>query len=88
MFVEAAIDFPDEEIDFLQDNNIEKQANEILANIAVKICMNAENQDQAKANGKLFGLPEKALLNLKPGQGYIKANDSQTELKVRPSWER
>jgi DNA helicase HerA-like ATPase len=61
---------------------------EILANIAAKVCMNAENQDQAKANGKLFGIDAEVLLNLKPGQCFMRTQEGQTELKVVPSWER
>lgn len=61
---------------------------EILANIAAKICMNAENKEQARANGKLFGIAEEVLMNLRPGQCYLKTGDGQTELQVVPSWKR
>ena len=61
---------------------------EILANIASKICMNAENMNQAKTNGKLFDIPEKVLINLEPGQCYLKTKAGLTELQVSPSWKR
>jgi DNA helicase HerA-like ATPase len=61
---------------------------EILANIAAKICMNAENADQAKTNGKLFDIPEKVLTNLGKGHCFLKTMEGLTELQVVPSWER
>ncbi|MCS5960367.1 hypothetical protein LNP74_12700 [Klebsiella pneumoniae subsp. pneumoniae] len=33
IYVEAAIDFPDEEIDFLSDGKIEAQLNEVMADL-------------------------------------------------------
>lgn len=61
---------------------------EILTNVAAKICMNAETQKQAKANSRVFGITENIVRNLKQGQGFLLRDDGQTELQVVPSWER
>ena len=61
---------------------------EILANIAAKICMNAENDTQAKANSRYFGISDKLLTKLKQGKGILLTGDGTTELQVVPSWER
>jgi hypothetical protein len=50
--------------------------------------MNAETLEQAKTNGKMFDIDAKILLNLKPGQCFIKTEDGQRELQVVPSWDR
>ncbi|NLA37786.1 MAG: ATP-binding protein, partial [Methanomicrobiales archaeon] len=44
---------------------------EILANIAVKFCMRAENKKQAQENARFFEVSEKDLLNFQPGEGIL-----------------
>jgi hypothetical protein len=61
---------------------------EILANIATKICMNAETKQQAQANGKYFEIQPKVLLHLDAGQCFLLTRDGPTELQVVPSWKR
>ena len=63
---------------------------EILANIAVKLCMKAESKKQAKENYKYFGVGETEILNLKQGEGVlIRGNYSEgVKIKIKPTWER
>ncbi len=63
---------------------------EILANIAVKLCMKAESKKQAKENYKHFGVGETDILNLKKGEGVlIRGNYSEgVKIKIKPTWDR
>jgi len=61
---------------------------QLLANIAAKVCMNAETEEQARSNGKFFGVDETVLKNLEPGRGFLLTRETTTELLVVPSWDR
>jgi len=61
---------------------------EILSNIALKMCMKAENKEQAKVNNKYFGVGKEMLLNLKLGEGILVIGDTKNKIKIIPSWER
>jgi len=63
---------------------------EILGNIAVKLCMKAENKKQAKENNKYFGVEETEILNLKQGEGVLIGGDylEGVKIKIKPTWER
>ena len=61
---------------------------EILSNIALKMCMKAENKEQAKTNDKYFGVGREVLLNLMLGEGILVIGDTMNKVKITPSWER
>lgn len=61
---------------------------EILSNVAVKLCMKAENKEQARKNDKFFGVGEKELLNLKQGEGILIIGEEKVKLRIIPTWER
>ncbi|HEC39759.1 hypothetical protein LCGC14_1154950 [marine sediment metagenome] len=61
---------------------------EILSNISLKMCMKAENKEQAKINDKYFGVGRELLLNLKLGEGILVIGDTKNKIKIIPSWER
>ncbi|MEA1998477.1 MAG: DUF87 domain-containing protein [Euryarchaeota archaeon] len=63
---------------------------EILGNIAVKLCMKAENKKQAKENYNYFGVGETEILNLKQGEGVLIGGDylKGEKIKIKPTWER
>lgn len=58
---------------------------EILANIAVKFCMRAENRKQAGENAKFFVVSEKDLLNFQPGEGILIAGSDKMNIRVVPT---
>jgi len=61
---------------------------EILANIAVKFCMRAENKKQAQANAKFFEVSEKDLLNFQPGEGILIIGSEKMNIRIVPTTER
>ncbi|HZD42813.1 MAG TPA: ATP-binding protein [Methanomicrobiales archaeon] len=61
---------------------------EVLANIEVKLCMKAQNRDQARKNARFFGVPEGDLLGLHQGEGILIMGRDRSRIKVVPSWER
>jgi len=61
---------------------------EILANIAVKFCMRAENKKQAQENAKFFEVSEKDLLNFQPGEGILIIGSDKMNVRIVPSPER
>ena len=62
--------------------------NEILANIALKMCMKAEDKEQAKANDKYYGVGIDVLLNLDRGEAILIQGDFKERIKIIPSRER
>ncbi len=58
---------------------------EILANIAVKFCMRAENKKQAQENAKFFEVSEKDLLNFQPGEGILIIGSEKMNVRIVPS---
>lgn len=58
---------------------------EILANIAVKFCMRAENKKQAQENAKFFEVSEKDLLNFRPGEGILIIGSEKMNVRIVPS---
>ena len=62
--------------------------NEILANIALKMCMKAEDKEQAKANNKYYGVGIDVLLNLDRGEAILIQGDYKERIKIIPSRER
>ncbi|WOX56232.1 MULTISPECIES: ATP-binding protein [unclassified Methanoculleus] len=58
---------------------------EILANIAVKFCMRAENKKQAQENAKFFEVSEKDLLNFQPGEGILIIGSEKMNIRIVPS---
>lgn len=61
---------------------------EILANIAVKFCMKAENKKQAQENAKFFEVSESDLLNFRPGEGVLIVGNEKMNVRITPSYER
>ena len=61
---------------------------EILSNIAVKLCMKAENNEQARKNNKFFGVGENEIINLEQGEGILIIGEDKMKVKIVPSWER
>jgi hypothetical protein len=61
---------------------------EILANIAVKFCMRAENKKQAQENAKFFEVSEKDLLNFQPGEGILIIGSEKMNIRIVPTLER
>lgn len=61
---------------------------EILSNIAVKLCMKAENSEQARKNNKFFGVSEKEIIDLGQGEGILIIGEEKVKLKIVPTWER
>ncbi|HOB18878.1 MAG TPA: ATP-binding protein [Candidatus Methanoculleus thermohydrogenotrophicum] len=61
---------------------------EILANIAVKFCMRAENKKQAQENAKFFEVSEKDLLNFQPGEGILIIGSEKMNIRVVPTSRR
>lgn len=61
---------------------------EILSNIAVKLCMKAENKEQARKNNKFFGVGENEIINLEQGEGILIIGEDKIKVKIVPSWER
>lgn len=61
---------------------------EILSNIAVKLCMKAENKVQARKNNTFFGAGENEIINLKQGEGIIISGKDKIKVKIVPTWER
>jgi hypothetical protein len=61
---------------------------EILANIAVKFCMRAENKKQAQENAKFFEVSEKDLLNFQPGEGILIIGSEKMNIRIVPASER
>ncbi len=58
---------------------------EILANIAVKFCMRAENKKQAQENAKFFEVSEKDLLNFQPGEGILIIGSEKMNVRIVPA---
>ena len=58
---------------------------EILANIAVKFCMRAENKKQAQENAKFFEVSEKDLLNFQPGEGILIIGSEKMNVRIVPT---
>jgi len=61
---------------------------EILANIAVKFCMRAENKKQGQENAKFFEVSERDLLNFKPGEGILIIGSDKMNVQIVPTNER
>jgi len=61
---------------------------EILANIAVKFCMRAENKKQAQENAKFFEVSEKDLLNFQPGEGILIIGSEKMNIRIVPTSRR
>lgn len=61
---------------------------EILANIAVKFCMRAENKKQAQENAKFFEVSEKDLLNFQPGEGILIIGSEKMNVRIVPTMGR
>lgn len=65
---------------------------EILNNVATKLCMKVEDKKEAQQNSKFFGVNEETLLNLKQGEGIlgISHQDKKEEMRIKivPTWER
>ncbi|MDI6718713.1 MAG: DUF853 family protein [Methanomicrobiales archaeon] len=61
---------------------------EVLANIEVKVCMKAQNGDQARRNARFFGIPDVDLLELERGEGILILGRERQRLYIVPSWER
>ncbi len=61
---------------------------EILSNIAVKLCMKAETEKQAKINSKFFGSNEKTFISLNRGEGIFIVDNKRIKIKIIPTWER
>lgn len=57
---------------------------EILANIAVKFCMRAENKKQAQENARFFEVSEKDLLNFQPGEGIVIIGSEKMNVRIVP----
>ena len=61
---------------------------EILANIAVKFCMRAENKKQAQENARFFEVSEKDLLNFQPGEGILIIGSEKMNIRIVPTSQR
>jgi len=61
---------------------------EILANIAVKFCMRAENKKQAQENARFFEVGEKDLMNFSPGEGILIIGSEKLNVRIVPAEER
>ncbi|MDI6877493.1 MAG: DUF853 family protein [Methanomicrobiales archaeon] len=61
---------------------------EILANIAVKLCMRTENKKQAQENSKFFEVSETDLMNFQPGEGILIIGSEKMNVKIVPTRER
>ena len=61
---------------------------EILSNISVKLCMKAENKEQARKNNKFFGVGENEIINLEQGEGILIIGEDKIKVKIVPTWER
>ncbi|WP_301664092.1 ATP-binding protein [Methanoculleus frigidifontis] len=61
---------------------------EILANIAVKFCMRAENKKQAQENAKFFEVGEADLMNFQPGEGILIIGSERLNVRIVPASER
>jgi hypothetical protein len=61
---------------------------EILANIEAKLCMRAQNQEQARRNSKYFGVPADEVLKLRQGEGILMVGNEKVRVKITPTWER
>ena len=72
----------------LASQMIEHFNDEILSNIALKLCMKAETKKQAKVNSKFFGTDDTSLLNLKCGEGISISNDKKIKIIITPTWDR
>ena len=57
---------------------------EILASIAVKFCMRAENKKQAQENARFFEVSEKDLLNFQPGEGIVIIGSEKMNVRIVP----
>ncbi len=58
---------------------------EILANIAVKFCMRAENKKQAQENAKFFEVGETDLMNFQPGEGILIIGSDKLNVRIVPT---
>lgn len=67
---------------------IDHFTDEIRSNIAVKLCMKAENNEQAKKNSKSFGVDEELLLGISKGEGILSVDRDKLQIKIVPTWER
>lgn len=61
---------------------------EILSNIAVKLCMKAENEVQARKNNTFFGVGVDDLIKLDRGEGILIIGEDKMGVKIVPTWER
>ncbi len=66
---------------------------EILNNVATKLCMRPGNKKEAQRNSKFFNVKEETLLNLSQGKGILLTSqkdgiDNIKKLQIVPSWER
>ncbi len=61
---------------------------EILANIAVKFCMRAENKKQAQENARFFEVSERDLLNFQPGEGILTIGSEKMNIRIVPASRR
>jgi DNA helicase HerA-like ATPase len=61
---------------------------EILSNTAVKLCMKAENEVQARNNNKFFGAGENEIINLEQGEGILIIGKDKMKVKIVPTWVR
>ncbi len=61
---------------------------EVLANIEVKLCMKAQNGEQARRNARFFGISEGDLLDLERGEGILILGRERQRLHIVPTWER
>ncbi len=62
--------------------------NEILANTATKLCMKAENKEQARRNSRFFEVTEKDLTDLPTGEGILIIGSKKMNIKIAPTWEK
>jgi DNA helicase HerA-like ATPase len=61
---------------------------EILANIAVKLCMRTENKKQAQENSKFFEVSEEDLMNFQPGEGILSIGSEKLNIRIIPAKDR
>lgn len=57
---------------------------EILANVAVKLCMKTENRKEAMENSRYFEIDASDLMNFATGEGILVGGGVKTRLKILP----
>jgi len=72
----------------LASQTIDHFNNEILSNVALKICMKTENKQEAGKNSKFFSTNVESLTKLKTGEGILIMDGKKTKIKITPTWER